>query len=130
MRNEKKTLSSLEQSVALPIASELASVTATVGGATTGVIAAGKRIVTATGVNGQTGYLVTLPAITADTKPIYITNNSGYAFKIQSDTPADVYINGAKGSVALSLATAKCATCIPTSTTSWVIVIGDCAAAS
>jgi hypothetical protein len=101
--------------------------TATVGGATTGVIAATDKVVAALGVTGQTGYLLTLPTPVVG-KSLLLLGNA-FAYKVQTNTNT-VGIDGITGTPAtLTVAARTVVELVCTSATNWQVVKGGSAGA-
>ena len=101
--------------------------TATVAGATTGVIAVTDKVIAAVGVTGQTGYFLTLPAPVVGKRLLFLA--SVYAYKIQTSGNT-VGINGVTGTpAALTVAAATAIELVCTSATNWAVRVGGGAVA-
>jgi len=96
--------------------------TATVAGATTGVIAATDKVVKATGVTGQTGYFLTLPAPVVGKRILLL--GSPFAYKLQTSGNT-IGINATTGTPAnLTVAALTVIEVVCTSATNWAVTVG------
>lgn len=101
--------------------------TATVAGATTGVIAATDKVVAALGVTGQTGYFLTLPAPVVGKRLLLLGNAFAYKCQTSGNTIA---IDGITGTPAnLTVAARTVVELVCTSATNWQVVKGGSAGA-
>lgn len=108
---------SLKITSAVGIQARAVAVTATVDGATTGIIPVDASVVTVTSsVNTK---LVTLPTPTPGV--VVVLNAEATGYQLQSSTPASVAINGGTGASAKSAVSAKTLVCRCVSATAWVV---------
>ena len=97
--------------------------TATVAGATTGVVAATDKVVQSVGVTGQTGYFLTLPVPVVGKTIQFL--GSVFAYKIQTsgNTIGIDGITGTPANLTVAARTPIKLTC--TSLTNWQVVVGS-----
>lgn len=97
--------------------------TATVAGATTGVIAATDKVVAALGVTGQTGYFLTLPTPVVGKTLLFLGNAFAYKIQTSGNTIAIDGITGTPANLTVAARTAIELVC--TSATNWQVVKGS-----
>lgn len=127
MKNNDKALNKIKTDIPVNYVTE--ALTATADGVTP-TINPDTDYVTGTGVNGQTGYLITLPTPRIG-KKITVSNHSGYAFCLQTSSPANVGINWGKGAgTKLSIADGKVVLLECVANSNWIASINTGTAAS